>query len=126
MTLGGGPSIHPASNEPPGVAEIPSEVAAVPALTSAAGALQRPEPERAARSVANTRTDDPTSPDRTLAAAPVAVTTSRTGFTCGPSHTPAGKNTAVYLPAGSGGITSRLPDLPSRHNGVQYLERRGG
>jgi hypothetical protein len=37
-----------------------------------------------------------------------------------------GKNSVLYLPAGSGGITSRSPLESLRHSGVQYLELFGG
>jgi hypothetical protein len=39
----------------------------------------------------------------------VLVTTSSADFTCGPCHSPSGKNSAVYSPAGSGGMMSRSP-----------------
>jgi hypothetical protein len=51
------------------------------------------------------------------------VTTSPAGFTCGPCQIPAGKNSTVYLPAGSGDMMSRAR---LRHGGFQPFESFGG
>jgi len=54
------------------------------------------------------------------------VTTSSAAFTDGPCHFVSEKNTAVYLPGGSGGAMSRTPCESLRQSGLQYLEPFGG
>ena len=56
---------------------------------------------------------------------PRLVTMSVAGLTVGPVHVPSGKNSAVYLPGGSGGIISRLRLEPLRQSGSQFSDRFG-